>query len=225
MLTGKRILIIAPHPDDESICSGGLIMLAKKQKAKIHVVYISVGTSRQFSTNQTTATERIPEIKKAAAYGNYTFEISYQGDEFTRLDTVPQKDLIEKIEDVTQKFRPDMVIVPFRGSFNQDHRAVHLACIAAFRPLPKELHHQPSIILECEEPYTWGTSQFTPNCYIDITTVMNKKINLIAYHKSQLRKDPFPRSPENLTRLAGLRGSEISVKFAEAYNVLKMQFV
>lgn len=225
MLTGKKILIIAPHPDDESICSGGLIMLAKKQKAKIHILYISVGASRQFSTNQTTTEERLPEIQKAAMYGNYTFEISYEGKEFTRLDTVPQKDLIEKIEDAVQKFHPDIVIVPFHGSFNQDHRAVYLACVTAFRPLPKDLHHQPSIILECEEPYTWGTSQFTPNFYIDITTIMNEKIKLLACHKSQLRKDPFPRSPENIKRLAGLRGSEISVEYAEAYNLLREQYI
>lgn len=226
MLKDKKILIIAPHPDDEAICSGGLIMLAKNNGAIVHVLFMTIGTSRQFSAVETSANIRIPEAKKAAKYGNFSYKIAYEGKEFMRLDTVPQKDIIEIIEDTSHSFKPDIVCVPNRYSFDQDHRAVSLACITAFRPLPQSFRHQAKIILECEEPYTWTTEEsFKPNFYFDISNVMGEKISLLKCHKTQLRHDPFPRSPENLRRLAGMRGCDISVEYAEGYNLLKGQFV
>lgn len=226
VIDNKNILIIAPHPDDEAICSGGLIMLAKKKNAKVYVLYMAVGQSRQFLTGQTDANERLPEIKKAAEFGNFEYSIAFQGTEFMRLDASPQKELIEVIEDTTKKFKPHIVSIPFRNSFDQDHRAVSQACITAFRPLPTSLHHQPSIILEAEEPYTWSAENpFTPNFYIDISDTFDEKIELLQCHTTQLREDPFPRSPENLKRLAGLRGSEISTQYAEAYHLIKGKLV
>lgn len=226
MLKGQKILIISPHPDDEAIGCGGLIMLAKKEQASVFVQYVSVGTSRQFVTGQTTAQERMPEIKKAAEYGNFEYNISFQGNEFMKLDSLPQKEIIEKIEDISQQYKPDIVCIPFRQSFDQDHRAVNSAAITAFRPLPSKLRHQPKLIMEYEEPYSWTTEQpFKPNFYFDISSVFDGKITLLKCHTTQLREDPFPRSPQNLERLAGMRGCEISTQFAESYNLIKGQLI
>lgn len=223
MFDKKSILIVAPHPDDESICNGGLIMMAKKQKAKVFVLFMAIGYSRQFLTGKTNTTERVKEIKKAAKFGNYSWAIAFKGKPFMRLDSLPQKDLIEKIEDVTQKIKPDIVCIPSRESFDQDHRATSLACITAFRPLPASLKHQPTVILESEEPYTWSASSIhTPvNFYVDISDCFQEKITLLSCHKTQLRNDPFPRSPENLERLAGMRGCDIGKKYAEGYHLLR----
>ncbi|MFH1833024.1 MAG: PIG-L deacetylase family protein [Candidatus Levyibacteriota bacterium] len=226
MLKNKKILIISTHPDDEAICFGGLIMLAKKEKAKVHVVYMAVGQSRQFLTKQTTEYKRIPEMKAASKYGNFTYTLVFTGQAFMRLDSIPQKELIEKIEDESEKFKPDIVGIPFRSSFDQDHRATALACITAFRPLPNTLRHQPSIIFEAEEPYSWSTDEnFKPNLYLDISDVFEEKIELLKLHNSQVRSDPFPRSPENLRRIAGIRGCEISTTYAESYNLLRGQLL
>lgn len=226
ILTNKTILILAPHPDDEAICSGGLIMRAKHEAAKVFVLFGSVGFSRQFLTNETNARERLKELKKASRYGNYSYDIIFQGDEFMRLDTVAQKILIERIEDATQKNKPDIVVIPNRNSFDQDHRAFADACITAFRPLPPALRHQPKTVLECEEPYTWGGSEaFIPNFFVDISQYFEEKIRLLKYHATQLREDPFPRSPNNLLRLAGMRGCEIGTQYAEGYKMLRGQFL
>lgn len=222
MLKDKRILVIAPHPDDEAICCGGLIMLAKKQQADVFVLYGSIGNSRQVITGKTDAKTRLAEVGQAAKYGNFTYKIMFQGKEFMRLDTVAQKELIEAIEDIVVRFKPDIVCFPYRDSFDQDHRAVATASITALRPLPKNVRHQPNVILESEEPYTWSTNgSFRPNFYLDITSVFDEKIKLLQCHKTQFRQDPFPRSPENLRRLAGMRGCEASVQYAEGYSLLK----
>ena len=226
MLEGKKILIISAHPDDEAICCGGLIMLAKKYRAQVKVLFMAVGLSRQLLTGKTTANQRIPEIKKASKFGNYEYSIKYQGEQFMRLDTVAQKDLIDTIEDTNRAFKPELVCIPFINSFDQDHRAVSQASIAAFRPVPKNLQHQPKIILEYEEPYSWNSgSIFQPNWYFDISKVLDEKLELLKCHKTQLRDDPFPRSQGNLKRLAGLRGAEISTQYAEAYHLIKGQLL
>lgn len=221
-LKDKKILIVSSHPDDEAICSGGLIMKGAREKAKVFVLYMAVGFSRQFLTGQTNAIERKKEMKKASSYGKFGYYLVFEGDDFMRLDKLPQKNLIEQIEDASQKFEPDIVVLPFRHSFDQDHRAVASACITAFRPLPEDIRHQPKIILEAEEPYSWNNGcPFDPNFYVDISGLLDKKIKLLEKHKTQLRPDPFPRSPENLKRLAGLRGAEVGVKYAEAYRLLR----
>jgi len=226
MLKDKKILIIAPHPDDEAICCGGLIMLAKHEQAKVFVLFMSIGSSRQLVTKQTNADERMKEIDKAAKYGNFSYKVAFRGKQFMRLDVVPQKELIEKIEDTSCDFKPDIVCIPFRYSFDQDHRAVATASITVFRPLPQSLVHQPRTILEQEEPYSWTTDkQFIPNFYINISKVMEEKIMLLKCHETQLRKDPFPRSPENLQRIAGIRGAEIGIAYAEGYSLLRTWWV
>jgi LmbE family N-acetylglucosaminyl deacetylase len=40
---GDRLLVIAPHPDDESLATGGLIQRAVKMSAEVRVVFISNG--------------------------------------------------------------------------------------------------------------------------------------------------------------------------------------
>lgn len=201
-------------------------MLAKKDGGIVHVLFGAIGYSRQFQTQKTEAKTRLVELRNAAKYADYTYDMMYEGKEFMRLDTVPQKDLIEKIEDVSYKFNPEIVVIPDRKSFDQDHRALSAACLTAFRPLPANLRHQPKLVLECEEPYNWPEENRTsPNFFFDITNVFDKKIKLLEKHKTQLREDPFPRSPKNLERLAGYRGCEIGTKYAEGYKLIRGQFL
>ena len=222
MLKNKRILIVSSHPDDEAICSGGLIMLAKKQKAKVFVLYMSTGSSRQLSTNgMTDERDRLEEAEQAANYGGFDYLIGFE-DTSTKVDTLPQKDMIEVIEDTVKDFKPEIVVIPYRNSYSQDHRAVAEACISAFRPIPENLHPQPKMILEIEEVCRWPVAS-NPNFYFNITDVFEEKLELYACHATQFVKEPHYRSFENLRRLAGLRGSEIGVKYAEAYTLLRGQ--
>lgn len=221
-LKNKKILVVAPHIDDEAICSGGLIMKAKKEGAKVFVLYIANGETRQFigRAGRAPVMKRLKEAQKASVYGHFDYKIALRGDEITRLDSVPQKHLIELIENTNRTFKPDIVVLPYSNSFNQDHRAVAQAAITAFRPLPKTLMPQPRMILEMQEPYSWPVSS-TPNFYIDITEFMQERLKLYKLYKTQVPKDPFPRSVNNIKRFAGIRGCDISVKYAEAYNLLK----
>jgi len=217
-LKNKKILIIAPHPDDEVICSGGLIVRAKSEKASVSVLFMAIGKSRQLISGETNEKIRINEIKEVSKFCKYSYRIQFVGDEFLRLDSIPQKKIIDAVEDEIDKIKPDLVVIPNGASFDQDHRATFTACITALRPLPKNLRHFVPLVLECEEPYVWSLGEFKPNFYIQLNRADLKfKFDALKLHKTQLRKDPFPRSIENLTRLAEMRGKEIGDDLAEAY--------
>src|SRR3990167_897106 len=93
----KKILIISPHPDDEAICCGGLIMKAKKEGGQVFVLYMSIGSSRQFINGATTTDDRLKEVEKASSCGSFDYNVL--SNKATLVDMVAQKDLIEAIED------------------------------------------------------------------------------------------------------------------------------
>ena len=91
MLTDKKILVVAPHPDDEALNSGGLIMKAKKEGGMVFVLYMATGSSRQFQNGETLEDDRIMEAANAAKYGNFDYTVGFNNIS-TRIDTLPQKD-------------------------------------------------------------------------------------------------------------------------------------
>jgi N-acetylglucosamine malate deacetylase 1 len=226
----SKLLVISPHPDDEALGVGGLIGKCKKEKAEVFIQYICVGRSRQYLTKQTKEDTRLEEIKNVEAFAKVSTGVSYIGDEFCRLDTVAQKDLIEKIEDVIAVTKPSIVAIPSSSSYNQDHRAVYEASITALRPLPRKIRHFVPTVIEYFEPYIWSVrAQKTPNFYLNMDekyrgrSLLDFKLDLYKCHKTQVREDPFPRSPENLERLAHIYGKEIGVEIAEAYHILRSE--
>lgn len=221
-LDNKKILIVSPHPDDEVIGCGGLLAYAKDKKCEVLVLYMCVGQSRQLITGSTNENIRLKEIENVAREGGFNYQILFIGHEFVRLDTVAQKKLIDSIEDIIEYFKPDIVCIPSPESYNQDHRATYTACITALRPIPRNIRHFVPTVLIFEEPYTWTTGGLLkPNFYLDTTNLEEKKVALMKLHLSQDRPSPFSRSAENLVHQMRIRGSEVGLKSAEAYHLLR----
>jgi len=221
-LGSKKILIISPHPDDEVIGCGGLIAEAKRQECDVFVLYICTGACRQLVTGRTDEIIRSKELEDVANFGGFEYEILFNGENFVKLDVVPQKDIVDPIEDLIEKKKPDIICIPHGSSYNQDHRAVYTACITALRPIPRNIRHFVNTVLVYEEPYVWTVGEvFRPNIYIDTSLVENDKLTLMSLHKSQDRPSPFSRSTENLLNRMRIRGSEFGVKSAESYELIR----
>jgi len=221
----SKILIISPHPDDEVIGCGALIAKAKAVKSKLHVLYVTTGSTRQFVTKRTNHSTRAKEIDKVSNFGSFKYSIMFKDEYFVKLDTLPQKTLIDLFEDYIQKIKPEIIFIPFLKSYNQDHRAVHSAVITALRPLPTTVRHHVNFVMEYEEPYVWSVDDiFKPNFYLNSLKYEKDKVKLMKLHKSQDRKFPFARSVENLINRMRIRGSEVGLKSAEAYRLIRGQF-
>ena len=225
ILNNKKILIISPHPDDEIIGCGGLIAHAKIINSNTSVLYITVGSSRQLVTGKTDFETRNSEIKNVSEYGNFNYKILFKNKYFVELDTLPQKKLIDLIEDYIEEKKPDIVFIPLGDSYNQDHRATFNASITALRPAPVSVRHMVKNIFVYEEPYSWSlNNSFKPNFYLNTEEVEDEKIKLMKLHLTQNREFPFARSKENLIARMRIRGSECGLKSAEAYQLLRGSF-
>ncbi len=222
---GQRVLVISPHPDDETYGCGGTIAKVKASGGEVFVIVGSAGDLRHYNADHPVVrgSQRVEELRAAMqVLGVDGYEVLFEDSHrHLRLDALPRRDLVTLLEREARysidRVRPTAVILP-HPSYNQDHEALFRAGFAACRPhLPE---HKPFVrlVLSCDAPQLcWSPAPFHPNFYVDISEFLEVKLRALRCHASQLRPDPHHGSVANVERLARLRGSEISVQAAEAF--------
>lgn len=199
-----NILAIGAHPDDiEFGCGGTLIKYAQKG----HNVYLLILTTGSIGGE--------PEIRKKEQEEAAKFMKAKQvfwGD-FQDTELSIDKLLISAIDDVIDKTKPHIVFFNYIEDIHQDHRAVAHASTSATRYIKEVLY------------YEVPTSQnFQPDIFVDIQDVLDKKLELLRIHASQVDKTRV----ENLTILesaqscAIFRGYQGRVKYAEGFKALRI---
>ena len=217
----ERLLVIAPHSDDEVLGCGGLISKVKNAGGKVYVLIFNLG----FEKNDTLESQekRKNEVQEVMNFLNVDdFHIVHDHPDNNRdLDARPLHSLIEIIESTSnvslEKIAPTIVAIPTIFSHHQDHVHVHNACIAALRPISTPIS---SIVLSYEAPEhsRWSTSGvFQPNLYVDIENEIEKKIKAFYKYESQIRL--HARDRNSILNQAQYRGQEVGKKLCEAYYV------
>jgi len=229
-LARQRLLVLAPHSDDETISSGGLIWRVKEAGGQVFVMVVSVGDLDHFdgdSDGVTPGKARADELGDAMrVLGVDDFEILFQDNQMhLRMDSMPRRDLVNWVERearlATEKTKPTMMVLP-APSFNQDHEAVFKAGLTACRPHLANLKAFQRVVLVADMPQlSWNDRSFHPNFYVDISHCLDKKLAAFSKHISQLRPSPHQGGLDALEMLARMRGREISVEAAEAYELLR----
>lgn len=229
ILSKQILLVIAPHPDDETIGAGGLIAKIKDAGGKVFVLVFSAGTVEHFSleNSKVKGSTRASELEEVMDFLEVDdWELFYKDSKVhMRLDTLPRRELINVMERESkvslEKVKPTMVCIP-HPSFNQDHEAVFNASISALRPYLYTTKSFQNIVIIMDAPHlVWGKEPFRPNFYIDITKFLDKKLQAYRMHKSQIRPEPHISSVESLQQLALWRGKEISTYAAEAFQCIR----
>lgn len=221
MNSGRKILVIAPHMDDEALGMGGTIARHVKNGDAVHVCFVA---HRVYSKKYDEKINR-KEMENALQAGNILgcahTEFFNLDDE--RLDTAIQ-DILIPMEKFIDELNPDVVYSNFYGDNNQDHRAVFQAVRVAIRPFAKtkipqwHLYETPSST-EQSPPVTGEV--FMPNHYVNITETFKTKIDACHCYVNERRTFPHPRSEKAIEALAMKRGSEIGFKKAEAFMTMR----
>jgi len=216
-----RILVIAPHMDDEVLGVGGTIARHVQEGDEVHVCCVA---HRVYNHVYDEAKNRVEMECARRAKGVLGYkEILFLNLPDERLDACLQ-DVIIPLEHCVQEVRPEVVYVCHRGDNNQDHRAVFQAAMVALRPAITAGIHR---LLSYETPSSTDQSPpcadaaFLPNCYVNIDGYLDQKLAALRCYESEVRAFPHPRSEEAIRLLVGKRGVESGFRFAEAFVLLR----
>jgi len=219
--SNEKLLVIAPHSDDEILGCGGLISKVKKEGGKVYVLIFNLGFEKDDTKeSQEKRKNEVQEAMNVLKVDNYHL-VHDQPDNNRDLDAEPLHSLIEVIESTSnvslEKIAPTIVAIPTVFSHHQDHVHVHRACIAALRPISTPIS---KIVLSYEAPEhsRWSASGvFEPNLFVEIDDVIENKIMAFNKYRSQIR--PGGRDDDSIRNQAKYRGREVGKNLCEAFYV------
>lgn len=215
-----KILVVAPHPDDEVLGAGGTL-LRHKLEGNTLAWLIATDMTEDFGWSTDQINIRQKEIAEVSSFFNFD-EVYNLRLPPAKLDVLPLADIIAKISDVIYKFEPDEILIPHSGDIHTDHQIVHfatLSCTKWFRyPFLKKVLSYETI---SETNFGLDPSRkFNPNVYVDISNFLSSKIRAMNIYSGEIDNFPFPRSEVAIESLARYRGSSSGFLAAEAFQLL-----
>ena len=218
----SEILVIAPHADDESLGCGGTLLRHKSEGDNIHWLLVT-GMSETNGFSKERIAIRQQEIDLVAEHYGFNY-VNQLGLPPAALETLPIGKLIGGISDVINKIKPQIVYVPYRNDAHSDHELVFDAAMSAtksFRyPFIKRVLAYETIS-ETDFGMKPEDGGFRPNVYINISSFMQKKLDILDIFESEMGEFPFPRSRKAIEALASIRGAQSNCHAAEAFMLLK----
>lgn len=221
-----RLLVVAPHCDDEILGCGGYMAKVAKRGGLVHVVVASTSDIHFLHLDQVvTVDQRKEELKNAlGVLGVQSHELLTTGYE-SKMETFPSGEMVGMLDRIQEEFQPTIILLPL-PSFHQDHQYMWNICIAATRPSPAK--HNPNLIAAYEYPaQCWGDSSAFDagkgGIYVDIDKELSKKADALSKYVTQMREDNHLISIEGARALARLRGLESGYKHAELFHCLRMR--
>ncbi len=217
----QKILVIAPHPDDETLGCGGALL---KHAAAGDEIYWLVMTAMHLEAGYDSQAmarrkDEIEKVKTLYGFKNTALlELST-----TRLDTLSLADVIAKMNVFVKDIEPDVLYLPYSQDAHSDHRITFEAGASLakwFRRKNLKRVFAYETISETEFQFDPSSTTFKPNFYVDISQFVEKKMEIMNVFKSELKDFPFPRSLTAINALTQKRGSECGARAAEAFMLL-----
>jgi N-acetylglucosamine malate deacetylase 1 len=222
----RRILVVAAHPDDEVLGCGGTVARWACEGHVVNMVILADGEGARAENEDQTIDLGIIEQRIAIAreacniLGCESVDVLNMKD--NRLDGMELLDIVKAIEIFIKKYEPHTVLTHHAGDVNIDHRIVHDAVIAACRPEPGHLVKE-LLFFEVPSSTEWrppsSSQYFMPNYFVDISQVLETKLDALRAYKNELRTFPHPRSLKAVEYLARWRGATVGVEAAESFIV------
>ncbi|MBL11158.1 MAG: PIG-L domain-containing protein [Acidiferrobacteraceae bacterium] len=219
----KRALIIAPHPDDETLGMGGTIAKMISEDTEVFILTVAGHLPPLYKEGEYELT--VQEAQKA-------YEIlGVKNSKFLEIPSSMVRDepvhiLNGKISSIITEFEPHYVFCPFPDR-HIDHRVVFESTLVATRPVRKagkniELVAAYETLSETHWNAPYIEPNFNQNFVVDITEYIDQKIDALRCYKSQISEDQGPRSIKATKALATFRGTQSGFNYGEALYVIRM---
>lgn len=212
-----RVVVIAPHNDDEILGVGGTMAKLVKQGHEVIVCEVTAGD----------LADEMVQLQKREAIASH--ELMGVKTHFMDLPVVGLKEMnTSELNGVFQKhlieLAPDIVFLPHKGDMHIDHRMTIEAAMVALRPVTFP-NLKAIYAYETLSETDWNTpsvdNAFMPTLFVDITEEIDVKLEAMKCHASQLCVYPHPRSLEGIRALAMHRGCTVCKAYGEAFMVLR----
>ncbi len=214
----NTVLVVAAHTDDEALGCGGTIARHVVEGDTVYAVFMSDGVSSRTGVDQADFARRMQAAENAKVILGIK-EHFYLGLPDNRMDSIPLIDVVQKLEPIIDKVKPNIVYTHHHGDLNVDHRITHQAVMTACRPLPGN-SVRAIYAFEVMSSTEWATptqEPFLPNYFVDIAAHLSTKKDALDAYRMELRKAPHSRSMQHLTSLASHRGQTVGLLAAEAF--------
>jgi len=220
-MTGKSVLVVVAHADDEVLGCGGCIVSHSLAGDLVNILILADGVTSRDSG-------RDVNLRKSAAR-KAALILGANPPQFmdfpdNALDTVPLLEIIKVIEQVISGVQPELIYTHHGGDLNIDHSITQRAVMTACRPYPGQTVKN-VYGFEILSSTEWGNQEtshvFRPTHFVIVDKYLDRKIEAIKCYEDELRPYPHARSIETIEALAKLRGSQVGFKAAEAFSVFR----
>ena len=228
-----RFMVVTPHPDDGEIgCGGTTAGWIAEGSTGVYVVCTNgdKGTSDPDMTSERLAAIREEEQRQAAAVLGVKDVVYLRHPDGGLEDTAEFRG---QLVSAIRKYQPDVLLCtdPFRRSFylHRDHRVCGQVSLDAVFPYSRDrLHYPEHIENEGLAPHKvgdillWGAED--PDLFIDITESIQKKIDALKKHASQVSSSESSRDVDEFIRSNAQRaGDRADVPYAEAFRRIQIR--
>lgn len=207
----KKVLVLAAHPDDETLGCGGTIHKLYREGHKIQLLTFTDGESSRGvnKRNRNNLLSLVSDILGIENHSSSNFPDN-------AMDSIPLLKLCKFIESEVEDL-PDMIFTHFQDDLNVDHKLVAKATFTVFRPqFGKEVELY-SYYIPSSTDYN-PTANFCANTFFKLSKVdIDKKIQALELYDKEMRDYPHSRSYQNIINLSKVWGSEIGTEFSEKF--------
>lgn len=216
-----KILVIAPHHDDEVLGVGGTIARLSHEGQDVFVAIVTRGDPSMFDSAW------VEQIRREALQAHRRLGVRdaiFLDFPAAGLDTIPHAQVNAAFQKLMDQIQPEMLFLPFHGDLHRDHRLVCESALVAARPHSR---HQIGAIYAYEtvSETNWNaaplTPGFLPNTYFDISPFLEAKLAAMQLYQTQLQPFPHERSLEAIQALARFRGATVGFAAAEAFVLIR----
>ena len=210
-----NILVLAAHPDDETLGCGGTIFKLTSEGHHVQLLTFTdgVGSRNNEEENRNSKLQEVSEILKIKEFKSGTFPDN-------AMDSVPLLEICKFLES-NIIIQPDIIFTHFTGDLNIDHQIVTKAALTVFRP-------QYGKKMKIYSYYVPSSTNYNPLTTFDATTYLTlnqheveTKLKALKVYDKEMRPYPHTRSYENIENLMKVWGSEVGSLYCEKFKLLR----
>lgn len=205
--THARVLVLAPHTDDGELGCGATIAKLIARGAEVH--YAAFSTADESVPGGFPSNQLELEVRDATQRLGISPSCLYVYHHAVRKLNYVRQEILEELIRLRDTISPDLVFLPSSKDIHQDHLTMYQEGLRAFKF---------TSILGYE--LIWNNLGFNTDCFISVAeSDLNKKIHALDAYRTQHGKKYM--QPEFIRSLAIVRGVQIGVPYAEAFEVIR----